>query len=98
LWSKNLADLAVAHRLPAVAAGPRAFVEAGGLMSYGADSPSAFRRSAVFVDKILKGSNPADLPMEQPTKFELGINLVTARAIGLTIPDAFLQRADVVID
>jgi putative ABC transport system substrate-binding protein len=73
------------------------FVEAGGLMTYGPNFSDLYRRSAVFVDKILKGSNPADLPVEQPTKFELIINLKAAKQIGLTIPPNVLSRADKVI-
>ncbi len=73
------------------------FVEAGGLMSYGPDNTDLFRRAADFVDKILKGTKPADIPVEQPTKFEFLVNLKTAKQIGLTIPQKVMERADKVI-
>jgi putative ABC transport system substrate-binding protein len=82
---QRLAELAVKHRLPTVHSAPE-YVEAGGLIAYGADRAEMFRRAAVYVDKILKGTKPADLPIEQPTKFELIINLKTAKALRLTIP------------
>jgi putative ABC transport system substrate-binding protein len=92
----RLASFAQQKRLPTMYAN-RDFVEAGGLMSYGPNVPDLFRRAAVYVDKILKGTKPADLPVEQPTKFELVINLKTATALGLTIPQSLLVRADEVI-
>jgi putative ABC transport system substrate-binding protein len=92
----QIADLAAKGRLPAIYDASD-FVEAGGLMSYGRDARDLFKRSAVFVDKILKGAKPADLPVEQPTKFELVINLKAAKQIGLTIPPNVLVRADRVI-
>jgi len=92
---KRIADFAIKSRLPSVS--NRAYVDAGGLMSYGADLADSYRRVATYVDKILKGTKPADLPVEQPTKFEFIINLKTAKQIGLTIPQSMLYRADKVI-
>jgi putative ABC transport system substrate-binding protein len=95
--AKQLADLALTHKLPTMF-GPREHVEAGGLLSYGPDRADLYRRAAAYVDKILKGANPADLPVQQATKFELVINLKTAKALGLTIPQSVLLRADQIID
>ncbi len=97
LSTQHLVNLAFKHRLP-VATVSRSFAEVGGLMSYGVDGPDAFRRTAVFVDKILRGGKPADLPVEQPTKFELVINLKTAKALDLKISEQVLLRADTIIE
>jgi len=94
---RQIAELATKRRLPAIY-GVREYAEAGGLMAYGANYIDLVRRTATFVDKILKGAKPGNLAVEQPTRFELVINLTTAKAIGLTIPPSFLQRADQIID
>jgi putative ABC transport system substrate-binding protein len=93
---RMVADLALKYRLPTMMVN-KEFVEAGGLLSYGPDLADSYRRAAAYVDKILKGANPADLPMEQPTKFDLFVNLKTAQALGLTIPQSVLQQATQVI-
>jgi ABC-type uncharacterized transport system substrate-binding protein len=95
-YRKKIGDLAIKNRLPLLSEGTN-YVEAGGLMSYAASDVDLWRRAATYVDKILKGAKPADLPIEQPTKFELVINLKTAKQIGMTIPQSMLYRADKVI-
>jgi len=97
LPSKRAAELALKHRVPAVSV-PRWFAEEGGLMSYSPRYVDLFRKAAVYVDKILKGARPADLPVEQPTHFELIINMKTARALGIAVPPTLLARADEVIE
>jgi putative ABC transport system substrate-binding protein len=94
---KTLADLALANRLPAMF-GFREFTEMGGLISYGSSNPAMWRRAASYVDKILKGVSPGDLPIEQPTRFELVVNLKAAKALGLEIPPNIVARADAVIE
>src|SRR5438034_3667259 len=97
LPSKRAAELALQHRLPAVSV-PRWFVDEGGLTSYSAIYADLFHKAAVYVDKILKGAQPADLPVEQPTRFQLVINMKTANALGITVPATLLARADEVIE
>jgi putative tryptophan/tyrosine transport system substrate-binding protein len=97
LSRRDVAELALKHRLPAATV-PRSFAEVGGLMSYGFNAADAFRRAASFVVRVLQGGTPADMPVEQPTKFELIINLKTARALGLEIPPTVIARADEVIE
>jgi putative ABC transport system substrate-binding protein len=96
LQRRRIGDLAAQHRLPTVSS-QRVYPEAGALMSYGPSFSDLFRRAATYVDKILKGARPADLPVEQPTVFEMVINLKTAKALGLTIPQSILVRADEII-
>ena len=96
LQQKRIADLAIKNRLPSLFQGST-WVESGGLMSYSSDELGAFRRAAYYVDRILKGTKPADLPVEQPMKFEFVINLKTAKQLGLNIPQSVLFRADKVI-
>lgn len=96
-YREILSDFALKNRLPTIF-GAREFVAAGGLMSYGANVPELFRRAAVYVDKILKGARPQDLPIEQPTKFELIVNVKTAKALGITIPPSVLLRTDQVVE
>lgn len=93
---RKIAELAATNRLPSIAGDPE-YAEAGGLMSFGSNDTYNFRRAATYVDKILKGAKPGDLPVEQPTKFELIINGRTAKALGLKIPQALLISADKVI-
>jgi putative ABC transport system substrate-binding protein len=93
----EIVELADKWRLPAIYQ-LSGFMEMGGLLSYSADLPELFRQAAVFVDKLLKGANPAELPVQQPTKFELQVNLKTAKALGLAIPDSILARADQVVE
>jgi putative ABC transport system substrate-binding protein len=93
---QRIATLAATHRLPAVYGG-RAFVDAGGLMSYGVSEAAVFRRAATYVNRILNGSRPADLPVEQPDKFEVVLNLRAGSAIGLTMPSSLVLRADEII-
>jgi ABC-type uncharacterized transport system substrate-binding protein len=95
--AKPLAELAISHKLPSIF-GPKQHVQAGGLMSYSPDRADLWRRGASYVDKVLRGIDPADLPVEQPTKFELVINLKTAKALGLDVPPTLLVRADEVIE
>jgi putative ABC transport system substrate-binding protein len=97
LYRTRVVDFAAKNRLPAIYP-IRAFADAGGLMSYGPNRDDLFRRAAYFVDRILKGAKPADLPVEQPTKFELVINLKTAKTLGLAIPSKVLMWADTVIE
>ena len=92
-----IADLSMKHRLPSIFATTE-YVHVGGLMAYGASDPHLYQRAATYIDKILKGAKPGDLPVEQPTKFELALNTKAARALGLTIPPSLLLRADVVAD
>ena len=99
LWSfrAQIVAQAAMHKMPAIY-GFKEFVDSGGLMSYGPDRPEQYRRTAVFVDKLLKGAKPADLPVEQPTKFALFINSKTAKTLGVELPQALLLRADEVIE
>jgi len=94
---KPVTDLAIKYRMP-TASTTRVFVDIGGLLSFGADGPAAFRHGTKFVQRVLEGKQPKDVPIEQPTKFELAINLNTAKALNLTIPEKFMQRADTLIE
>ena len=94
---KQIAGFAAQNRLPAIY-GLREFVDAGGFVSYGAHIADLYRRAAMYVDRIFKGAKPSDLPVEQPTKFELMINLNAAKALGITVPPSLLARADEVIE
>jgi putative ABC transport system substrate-binding protein len=95
-YRASIVRFVITNRLPGMFPF-RDFVDEGGLMAYGPDYTDLYRRAAIYVDKVLKGAKPADLPVEQPTKFELVINLKTAKALGLTIPPSLLQRADELI-
>jgi putative ABC transport system substrate-binding protein len=97
LPSKRLAELALVHRIP-TATTPRVFAEIGGLMAYGADGPNLYRRAGVYAHKILQGETRAEMPVEQPTEFELVINLKAAKVLGLSAPPTRLARADEVIE
>ena len=97
LPTKRMVELSLAHRLPSATI-IRAFVEIGGLMSYGSNGPALYKRTATFVHKILRGEDPASIPIEQAVKFELAINLKTAKSLGIEIPPSFLARADEVIE
>jgi putative ABC transport system substrate-binding protein len=94
--STRIAEFAIKHRLPSIGAW-REFADAGGLMVYGVSIPDIFRRAVGYIDKIFKGTKPADLPVQEPTKFALVVNLRTAKALGLSIPPSVLARADEVI-
>jgi len=94
---RRLVELTAASHLPALFP-EREVVEAGGLIAYGPSLPASFRRAAAYIDKILRGTKPGDIPVEQPTKFELVINLTTAKALGLTVPPALQARADEMIE
>jgi ABC-type uncharacterized transport system substrate-binding protein len=94
---KAVTDLAINHRIPASSTA-RAFAEIGGLLAFGADGPASVRHGATFVQRILQGKQPKDMPIEQPTKFDLAVNLKTAKVIGIAVPEAFLLRADAVIE
>ena len=96
--ARHIADLALRNRLPSISDLMEEFVGQGGLMSYGASRADLYRRAATFVDRILKGASPSELPIEQPTRFDFGINLKTAKALGLTVPPSLLARADEVIE
>jgi ABC-type uncharacterized transport system substrate-binding protein len=97
LHSRLIAELAAKHRIPAIYP-YRDFVEAGGLLSYGIDRVDLYRRAASYIDRILRGDKPADLPVQNPVKYEMAVNLRVAKALGLTIPESFLLRADQVIE
>ena len=92
--ARQIADLALRNRLPSISDYMEEFVLQGGLMSYGASRADLYRRAATFVDRILKGASPGELPIEQPTRFDFGINLKTAKALALTVPPSLLARAD----